>query len=64
MKHGAARTRGVRAYLQGTEDQRQRDRHKRRRGGGQEVPAEARRVDGELGAADCVAAARELQPHD
>ena len=64
MKHGAAGTRGVRAYLQGTEDQRQRDRHKRRRGGGQEVPAEARRVDGELGAADCVAAARELQPHD
>lgn len=64
MKHGAAGTRGVRAYLQGLEDQRQRDRHERHRGGGQEVPAEARGVDGELGAADWAAAARELQPHD
>jgi len=48
MKHGAAGTRGVRAYLQGP----------------QEVLAEARGVDGELGAADWAAAARELQPHD
>ena len=64
MKHGAAGTRGVRAYLQGLEDQRQRDRHERRRGGGQEVTAEPRGVDGELGAADWAAAARELQPHD
>jgi len=52
MKHGAAGTRGVRAYLQGLEDQRQRDRHERSRGGGQEVPAEARGVDSELGATD------------
>ena len=64
MKHGAAGTRGVRAYLQGLEDQRQRDRHERRRGGRQEVPAEERGVDGELGAADWAAVARELQPHD
>ena len=64
MKHGAAGTRGVRAYLQGLEDQQQRDRHERCRGGGQEVLAEARGVDGELGAADWAAAARELQPHD
>ena len=34
------------------------------RGAGQEVRAEARGVDGELGAADWAAAARELQPHD
>ena len=54
----------MRAYLQGLEDQRQRDRHERRRGGGQEVTAEPRGVDGELGAADWTAAARELQPHD
>ena len=64
MKHGAAGTRGVRAYLQGPEDQRQRDRHERRRGGRQEVPAEARGVDGELGAADWAATARELWPHN
>ena len=64
MKHGAAETRGVRAYLQGLEDQRQRDRHERHRDGGQEVPAEERGVDGELGAADWAAIARELQPHD
>ena len=48
MKHGAAGTRGVRAYLQGP----------------QEVLAEARGVNGELGAADWAAAVRELRPHD
>ena len=48
MKHGAAGTRGVRAYLMGP----------------QEVLAEARGVDGELGTVDWAAAARELQPHD
>ena len=48
MKHGAAGTRDVRAYLQGL----------------QEVPAEVRGVDGELGTADWAAAAHELQTYD
>ena len=63
LKHGAAGTRRVRAYLQGPEDRRQRDRHERRGGDGQEVSTEARGVDGELGTADRAAAVREPRRH-